>query len=61
MRSATKYATALVYVAIVLAQTLVLPLLSGIAELLLVGGDPILVLGRWWSSGASAPGSCSPV
>ena len=36
------------YVAIVLAQTLVVPLVSGFVELAMVGGDPILVFGRWW-------------
>ena len=36
------------YVVIVLTQTLILPLVSGLAELALVGGDPILVFGRWW-------------
>ncbi|MFH8248864.1 hypothetical protein ACH3VR_00670 [Microbacterium sp. B2969] len=36
------------YFVIVLAQTVVLPILSGILELATVGGDPILVFGKWW-------------
>jgi hypothetical protein len=36
------------YVVIVLGQTLVLPLVSGFIELSVVGGDPVLVFGRWW-------------
>jgi len=31
-----------------LAQTVVLPLVSGISELMSNGGDAILVLGKWW-------------
>jgi len=37
-----------VYVAIVLLQTLVLPLASGLVELATAGSDPVLVLGRWF-------------
>jgi len=37
-----------VYVAAVLLQTLVLPVASGAAELILRGGDPVLALGRWF-------------
>jgi hypothetical protein len=36
------------YVVLVLAQTVVLPIVSGIWELAAVGGDPVLVLGKWW-------------
>ncbi len=36
------------YVAVVLLQTLVLPVASGAAELILRGGDPVLALGRWF-------------
>lgn len=36
------------YVILVLAQTVVLPIVSGAVELALVGGDPLLVFGKWW-------------
>jgi hypothetical protein len=36
------------YFIVVIAQTIVLPLVSGIIELFVVGGDPILVFGKWW-------------
>ena len=36
------------YIVLVLAQTLVLPLVSGTIELLVAGGDPLLVYGRWF-------------
>lgn len=36
------------YAILVIGQTIVLPLVSGIAELVLAGGDPVLVLGKWW-------------
>ncbi len=36
------------YFILVIAQTIVLPIGSGIVELALVGGDPVLVLGKWW-------------
>jgi hypothetical protein len=36
------------YFVLVIAQTLVLPIVSGIVELAVAGGDPILVLGKWW-------------
>lgn len=36
------------YIAVVLLQTLILPLVSGCIELLATGGDPVLVLGRWF-------------
>lgn len=36
------------YFILVIGQTVVLPLVSGIIELLVVGGDPILVFGKWW-------------
>lgn len=36
------------YVAVVLLQTLILPLASGTVELVASGGDPILVFGRWF-------------
>src|ERR1700748_534937 len=29
-------------------QTIVFPIVSGIIELLVVGGDPVLVFGEWW-------------
>lgn len=32
----------------VLLQTVGLPILSGIIELLVLGGDPVLVFGKWW-------------
>jgi hypothetical protein len=36
------------YFILVIGQTVVLPLISGILELALVGGDPVLVFGKWW-------------
>lgn len=37
------------YFILVIAQTVVLPIISGVIELLLVGGDPVLVFGKWWA------------
>lgn len=37
------------YIALVLAQTVVLPLLSGVVHLAVAGGDPLLVFGMWWA------------
>jgi hypothetical protein len=37
-----------VYVILVLAQTVVLPIVSGVVELLVSGGDPVEVFGRWF-------------
>ncbi|MEQ6896216.1 hypothetical protein [Microbacterium sp. KR10-403] len=36
------------YIVFVLAQTVVLPVVSGIVQLVGVGGDPVLVFGMWW-------------
>lgn len=36
------------YVVVVIAQTVVLPVLSGVLEMAIVGGDPVLVFGKWW-------------
>ncbi len=36
------------YFIVVIAQTIVLPLVSGTWELFAVGGDPVLVYGKWW-------------
>lgn len=36
------------YFILVIAQTLGLPIVSGAIELATVGGDPILVFGKWW-------------
>lgn len=36
------------YFILVIAQTVLLPLGSGIIELATVGGDPVLVFGKWW-------------
>lgn len=36
------------YFIVVIGQTIVLPVVSGIIELLAVGGDPVLVFGKWW-------------
>jgi hypothetical protein len=36
------------YAILVIAQTVVLPIVSGVVELVVVGGDPVLVLTRWW-------------
>ncbi len=32
----------------VLLQTVILPIVSGVIELLVFGGDPVLVFGKWW-------------
>ncbi len=37
------------YFILVIAQTIVLPIASGVIELLVVGGDPVLVFGKWWA------------
>lgn len=37
------------YFILVIMQTVALPVVSGVIELLAVGGDPILVLGKWWA------------
>jgi hypothetical protein len=36
------------YFILVIAQTIVFPIVSGIIELVVVGGDPIQVFGKWW-------------
>ena len=36
------------YFIVVIAQTIVLPIVSAIIELATSGGDPILVFGMWW-------------
>jgi len=36
------------YVILVIAQTVALPIISGIVELAVAGGDPVLVFGKWW-------------
>lgn len=36
------------YFILVIAQTIVLPLASGVIELLTTGGDPVLAFGKWW-------------
>ena len=36
------------YFIVVIGQTVVLPVVSGIIELAVVGGDPVLVFGKWW-------------
>lgn len=36
------------YFILVIGQTVVLPILSGIIELAVVGGDPVVVFGKWW-------------
>ena len=36
------------YFILVIAQTIGLPIVSGIIELAVVGGDPVLVFGKWW-------------
>ena len=43
------------YFIVVLLQTVVLPIVSGVIELAVVGGDPVLVFGKWfvfWAVGA---------
>jgi hypothetical protein len=37
------------YIVVVLAQTLVLPLVSGIIHLAVGGGNPLIVFGMWWA------------
>jgi hypothetical protein len=37
------------YVILVLLQTLLLPLVSGIIQLALAGGKPLVVFGIWWA------------
>ena len=36
------------YYILVIAQTLALPIISGVIELANAGGDPLLVFGKWW-------------
>ncbi len=36
------------YLILVIAQTVVLPIVSGVIELATIGGDPVLVFGKWW-------------
>ncbi|MFF2051073.1 hypothetical protein ACFVU2_05670 [Leifsonia sp. NPDC058194] len=36
------------YIALVLLQTLILPLVSGVVHLAVAGGDPLVVFGMWW-------------
>jgi hypothetical protein len=36
------------YFILVIAQTIVFPIVSGIVELAVFGGDPIQVFGKWW-------------
>lgn len=36
------------YFVLVIAQTIVLPIVSGAIELATAGGDPVLVFGMWW-------------
>jgi hypothetical protein len=36
------------YFILVIAQTIVLPIASAITELATIGGDPVLVFGKWW-------------
>lgn len=37
------------YFILVIAQTVVFPIVSGTIELAVVGGDPVLVFGKWWA------------
>src|SRR5476649_837406 len=36
------------YFILVIAQTIVFPIISGTIELAIFGGDPVLVFGKWW-------------
>lgn len=36
------------YFILVIAQTVVLPIVSGTIELAITGGDPVMVFGKWW-------------
>jgi hypothetical protein len=37
------------YFILVIGQTVVLPVVSGIIELAVTGGDPVVVFGKWWA------------
>jgi hypothetical protein len=37
------------YFILVIGQTVVLPIVSGVIELATVGGDPVLAFGKWWA------------
>ncbi|MBS1905184.1 MAG: hypothetical protein JST33_01185 [Actinobacteria bacterium] len=37
------------YFILVIGQTVVLPVVCGLIELLTAGGDPVLVFGKWWA------------
>lgn len=37
------------YFVLVILQTVALPIISGVIELVTVGGDPVLVFGKWWA------------
>ncbi|MDN4612944.1 hypothetical protein P5G50_00650 [Leifsonia sp. F6_8S_P_1B] len=37
------------YITLVIAQTVVLPLVSGAVHLLVSGGSPLVVFGMWWA------------
>jgi hypothetical protein len=37
------------YFILVIAQTVAFPIICGIIELATVGGDPVLVFGKWWA------------
>jgi hypothetical protein len=39
---------AMAYFILVSGQTIVLPIVCGLIELAAVGGDPVLVFGKWW-------------
>jgi hypothetical protein len=36
------------YFILVIAQTIALPIICGTLELAIVGGDPVLIFGKWW-------------
>ncbi|GAB2467188.1 hypothetical protein GCM10027029_31930 [Conyzicola lurida] len=36
------------YFILVIAQTAALPVISGVVELAVAGGDPVAVVGKWW-------------
>lgn len=48
LASGQRESDAVGYFILVIAQTVALPIISGIIELAVTGGDPVLVFGKWW-------------
>ncbi len=47
-RASSRHNIAVGYFVLVIAQTIVLPVVSGAIQLVAAGGDAVLVFGRWW-------------